>query len=70
MHTMLLSIKQQISPHIFRMFGREPALPVDFVFGLDKHDNVKTLLKYIENLYVRLQGSYGAANTASKNIQN
>lgn len=32
------------------MFGREPALPVDFVFELDKHDNVKTLSKYIENL--------------------
>lgn len=56
------------SPY-FLMFGREPTLPVDLVFGLAKHDKAKTLSKYIENLQVRLEHAYEAAKTASKNIQ-
>lgn len=51
------------------MFGREPTLPVDLVFGLAKHDKAKTLSKYIENLQVRLEHAYEAAKIASKNIQ-
>lgn len=57
------------SPY-FLMFGRDPTLPVDLVFGLDKHDKVTTLSKYIDNLQVRLERAYEAAKTASKNIQN
>lgn len=37
------------SPY-FLMFGPDPTLPVDLVFGLDKHDKVTTLSRYIENL--------------------
>lgn len=57
------------SPY-FLMFGRDPTLPVDLVFRLDKHDKVTTLSKYIDNLQVRLERAYEAAKTASKNIQN
>ncbi|KAK3103801.1 hypothetical protein FSP39_021997 [Pinctada imbricata] len=50
------------------MFGRQPRLPVDIAFGLDK-SNTKPLSSYVENLQNRLQQSYKLATEANKKAQ-
>lgn len=47
------------------MIGREPTLPVDLVFRLDKHDKLKTLSKHVENLQVQLMHAYEACSKYS-----
>ena len=53
----------------FLMFGREPTLPIDLVFGLDKDERSRSLSKYISNLQKRLEEAYRTANTASDHSQ-
>ncbi|KAK3105167.1 hypothetical protein FSP39_018592 [Pinctada imbricata] len=50
------------------MFGRQPRLPVDIAFGLDK-SNTKPLSSYVENLQNRLQQSYKLATEANRKAQ-
>ena len=53
----------------FLMFGREPTLPIDLVFGLDKDERSRSLSKYISNLQKRLEEAYRTANTVSDRSQ-
>ena len=49
------------------MFGREPRLPIDQVYGLNNRADQKTTTQYVENMKKRLQKSYElAANSAKK----
>lgn len=53
------------------MFGREPKLPVDVIFGLSRtYDDYKCTTKYIEKMKLRLQEAYRQARTATKASQN
>jgi hypothetical protein len=51
----------------YLMFGREPNLPIDLVFGLDNGRKSTCTSKYIEDLQQRLKNAYDIANTAIKN---
>lgn len=52
------------------MFGREPILPIDLVFGLNRNKvQNSTTSAYIENLKDRLLSAYQKAQTAIKNSQ-
>jgi hypothetical protein len=51
------------------MFGREPNLPIDLVFGLDKNEKSKSVSTYVQNLKEKLTSAYRIANTAIKNSQ-
>ena len=54
----------------FLMFGREPKLPVDVVFGLSRpQDDDKCTTKYISRMRQRLQEAFQQAQTAMKNSQ-
>ena len=48
------------------MFGREPNLPVDLVFGLGSAEKTRSLSTYVQNLKERLKSAYDIANTATK----
>jgi hypothetical protein len=52
------------------MFGREPNLPIDLVFGLDNGNKSTSTSKYTEDLQQRLENAYDIANTAIKNTGN
>nr|KAG5687327.1 hypothetical protein BaRGS_011733 [Batillaria attramentaria] len=47
------------------MFGRDPRLPVDLVFGLGQTADSVPLSKYVENLRSRLRSSYELATAAA-----
>ena len=53
----------------YLMFGREPNLPIDLVFGLNQGQKSTSTSKYIEDLRQRLENAYEIANTAIKNNQ-
>ena len=53
----------------YLMFGREPNLPIDLVFGLDNEHKSTSTSKYIEDLQQRLENAYDIANIAIKNSQ-
>ena len=53
----------------FLMFGRDPTLTIDLVFGLDKDERSRSLSKYISNLQKRLEEAYRTVNTASDHSQ-
>lgn len=54
----------------YLMFGREPVLPVDVVFGFSSsHSEDKCTTKYISELKQRLQDAYRQAQTAIKSSQ-
>ena len=50
----------------YLMFGREPNLPVDLVFGLGSAEKTRSLSTYVQNLKERLKSAYDIANTATK----
>ena len=52
------------SPY-YLMFGREPRLPIDLVFGLDRNPESKNQTSYVTDLKQRLQEAYKAATKAS-----
>ncbi|XP_061177705.1 uncharacterized protein LOC133186483 [Saccostrea echinata] len=52
------------SPY-YLMFGREPRIPVDFVFGINNQQQ-KTLSKYIEDLRQKMKKAYEISNIISK----
>ena len=57
------------SPY-FIMFGREPHLPIDISFGLNRDKQSTTsLTKYVENMKERLRKSYELASEAVKRSQ-
>ena len=43
------------------MFGRDPILPVDVAFGINKTSSQKSLTKYIEDLRSRMKTAYQLA---------
>ena len=52
------------------MFGREPHLPIDISFGLNRDKQSTTsLTKYVENMKERLRKSYELASEAVKRSQ-
>jgi transposase InsO family protein len=53
------------SPY-FLIFGREPRLPVDLVFGLATSTSGQTLTKYADGLRQRLKSAY---NIAARNVE-
>ena len=53
----------------FLMFGREPKLPVDILFGAETDEKPQSLNKYVSSLKDRLKQSYELAATAAKNAQ-
>ena len=59
-----------VSPY-FLMFGREPRLPIDITFGLDRLDrgNQPSMTKYIENMKQRLKRSYDLASASAQKAQ-
>ena len=59
-----------VSPY-FLMFGREPRLPIDITFGLDRVDrgNQPSMTKYIENMKKKLKKSYDLAAQAAEKAQ-
>ena len=56
------------SPY-FLMFGREPNLPIDLIFGIDKNFHSRSTSAYIEKLQKKLQDAYHLAQTVIKNSQ-
>ena len=56
------------SPY-YLMFGREPRLPIDLVFGLDRNPESKNQTSYVTDLKQRLQEAYKAATKASGDAQ-
>ena len=46
------------------MFGREPHLPIDLMFGIDRGER-QTTTKYIEDLKAKMKKAYDLANTAA-----
>ncbi|KAK3101184.1 hypothetical protein FSP39_001606 [Pinctada imbricata] len=57
------------SPY-FLMFGREPHLPIDITFGLDKEaENKSSMTKYVADMRDRLKKSYELASEAAKKSQ-
>ncbi|XP_065939406.1 uncharacterized protein [Magallana gigas] len=53
----------------YLMFGREPNLPADLVFGLDNGERNKSISSYVKNLKERLKFAYTIAGTATKICQ-
>ncbi|XP_062614358.1 uncharacterized protein LOC134276091 [Saccostrea cucullata] len=53
----------------YLMFGREPNLPIDVIFGFKHPDEEGCNTKYIDRLKQRLQEAYRLANTAVKHSQ-
>ena len=53
----------------YLMFGREPNLPVDLVFGLDNGERNKSISSYVKNLKELLKFAYTIAGTATKICQ-
>ena len=53
------------------MFGREPRLPIDITFGLDRVDrgNQPSMTKYIESMKQRLKRSYDLASASARKAQ-
>ena len=47
------------------MFGREPHLPIDRAFGLEKQQSEESLTKYVENLQKCLKESFDIATAAA-----
>ena len=56
------------SPY-YLMFGQEPRLPIDLVFGLDRNPESKNQTSYVTDLKQRLQEAYKAATKASGDAQ-
>lgn len=56
------------SPY-YLMFGRQPNLPVDLVFGINRNSKSSSLTVYVEKLKDNLQEAYKLAETANKNSQ-
>ena len=56
------------SPY-YLMFGRQPNLPVDLVFGINRNSKSSSLTVYVETLKDNLQEAYKLAETAYKNSQ-
>ena len=56
------------SPY-YLMFGREPRLPIDLVFGLDRNLESKNQTSYVTDLKQRLQEAYKAATKVSGDAQ-
>ena len=47
--------------------GRDPCLPVDLAFGLDRNDEEKVpLTKYVDNLRSRLKKSFDLAPAVAR----
>ena len=53
----------------FLMFGREPRLPIDLMFGTNNTTEKKNLQKYIESLKSKLQFSYNLAQESIRKSQ-
>ncbi|XP_021345668.1 uncharacterized protein LOC110445400 [Mizuhopecten yessoensis] len=58
----------QCSP-FFLMFGREPRLPIDLAFGLERGNSHESLPVYIKELRDRMKESFRIASEAAKNAQ-
>ena len=48
------------------MFGRDPILPVDIAFGINKTSSQKSLTKYIEDLRSRMKTAYQLAREVAE----
>ena len=53
------------SPY-YLMFGREPRLPIDLVFGLEINQPKQPRTKYVQDMRERLRHSYQLASEAAK----
>jgi len=53
------------SPY-FLMFGREPRLPVDLVFGVHREKSTESLTAYVEKLRTRMTKAYNLAEKAAE----
>jgi len=53
----------------FLMFGRDPRLPIDLAFGIERDTRKEPVTSYAKNLRERLQKSYELASSAAKDAQ-
>jgi hypothetical protein len=51
------------------MFGRQPRLPIDLAFGIERNQQHKSVLQYTQGLRERLRHSYQQATAASTDAQ-
>jgi transposase InsO family protein len=56
------------SPY-FLLFGREPKLPIDVMFGLQRNGNYRSTTAYVTDLKKRLQAAYKLASQAAERAQ-
>jgi hypothetical protein len=53
----------------FLMFGRQPRLPIDLAFGIERNQQHQSVLQYTQGLRERLRHSYQQATAASSEAQ-
>lgn len=56
------------SPFVL-MFGREPRLPIDLAFGIDRHEGRQPHTSYAKSLRERMKKAYELASAAAKESQ-